>query len=123
MRRQLKDKIANDSASAVVADPGGETPRSIDSNQRSDVMKRLLAPAFALAAMSSAALAAGQQPSHPVKMNDAQMDQVVAGALVNVNATALNNVSANVPVSANVVALSSGVTSTANSAARSGNPV
>jgi len=86
-------------------------------------MKRLLVSAFALAAMSSAALAAGQQPSHPVKMNDAQMDKVVAGALVNVNATALNNVSANVPVSANVVALSSGVTSTANSAARSGNPV
>ena len=86
-------------------------------------MKSVLASVFALVAMSSVALAAGQQPGHPVKMNDAQMDQVVAGALVNVNATALNNVSANVPVAANVVALSSGVTSTANSAARSGNPV
>jgi len=86
-------------------------------------MKRLLVSAFALAAMSSAALAAGQQPSHPVKMNDAQMDKVVAGALVAVNATALNNVQANVPVSANVAVLSSGVTQTASSTARAGNPV
>ena len=98
-------------------------PDVIDSNPGGNVVKRIVVSALALAAMSSAALAAGQQPSHPVKMNDAQMDQVVAGALVNVNATALNNVQANVPISANVAVLSSGVTQTASSTARAGNPV
>jgi hypothetical protein len=52
-----------------------------------------------------------------------QMDSVRAGALVSVNATALNNVSANVPVNAQVVALSSGVAQTASQTARTGNPV
>jgi len=83
-------------------------------------MKTMIISAFAFGLSASAGWAADLQP---VELTAAQMDGITAGALVDVNATALNNVSANVPVAANVVALSSGVAQNASQTARNGNPV
>ena len=86
-------------------------------------MKTMIISALALGLTTSAGLAAEVQQPAAVELTDAQMDTMTAGALVAVNATALNNVSANVPVAANVVALSSGVAQNASQTARNGNPV